>query len=161
LRSSTENVPGIVGLGKAIELSRQELDENVARMTSIRERIIEGTLAGVKGCHLNGDRVRRLCNNANFRFDYIDGEALVLNLDVKGFATSTGSACSARSTETSHVLKAIGIEGEHARGSLRLTLSKMNNMAEAEAYLETITEVVTRLRSISPVAMLAKQEGGA
>ena len=160
LRSSTENVPGIVGLGKAIELGKLEMMENVARMTSIRERIIDGSLAGVEGCHLNGDRVRRLCNNANFRFDYIDGEALVLNLDLKGFATSTGSACSARSTETSHVLKAIGIEGEHARGSLRITLSKMNNLAEAEAYLKAIKEVVARLRSISPVSMLAKQEGG-
>ncbi len=160
LRSSTENVPGIVGLGKAIGLAKLEMEENVARMTTIRERIIEGSLAGVEGCHLNGDRVRRLCNNANFRFDYIDGEALVLNLDLKGFATSTGSACSARSTETSHVLKAIGIEGEHARGSLRITLSKMNSMTEAEAYLKTIKEVVTRLRSISPVAMLAKHEGG-
>ncbi len=161
LRSSTENIPGIVGLGKAIELSKLELEENVARMTSVRDRIIDGTLVGVTGCRLNGHRVRRLCNNANFRFDYIDGEALVLNLDVKGFATSTGSACSARSTEASHVLKAIGIESEHARGSLRITLSKMNSMAEAEAYLETIKEVVTRLRSISPVAMLSKQEGGA
>jgi cysteine desulfurase len=160
LRSSTENVPGIVGLGKAIELSGLEMEENVARMTSIRERIIEGTLAGVDGCHLNGERRRRLCNNANFRFDYIDGEALVLNLDIKGIATSTGSACSARSTETSHVLKAIGIEGERARGSLRITLSKMSTMAEAERYLEAITEVVTRLRAISPVAMLAKQKGG-
>ncbi len=161
LRSSTENVPGIVGLGKAIELSKLEMEENISRMTSIRERIIEGTLAGVKGCHLNGDRHRRLCNNVNFGFDYIDGEALVLNLDVKGIAASTGSACSARSTETSHVLKAIGVEGESARGSLRITLSKMSSMAEAERYLETIEEIVTRLRAISPVAMLARQKGGA
>jgi cysteine desulfurase len=160
LRSSTENVPGIVGLGKAIELAKLEMEENVARMTSIRERVIEGTLAEVGECHLNGDRQRRLCNNANFRFDYIDGEALVLNLDVKGIAASTGSACSARSTETSHVLQAIGISGENARGSLRITLSKMSSMAEAEKYLETITEVVTRLRAISPVGVLARQKRG-
>jgi cysteine desulfurase len=160
LRSSTENVPGIVGLGKAIELSKLEMEENVARMTSIRERIIDATLGTVDGCHLNGDRQRRLCNNAHFRFDYIDGEALVLNLDVKGIAASTGSACSARSTETSHVLQAIGISGENARGSLRITLSKMSSMAEAERYLEIITEVVGRLRAISPVALLAKQKKG-
>jgi len=160
LRSSTENVPGIVGLGKAIELAKLEMEENVARMTSIRERIIDATLAGVDGCHLNGHRQRRLCNNAHFRFDYIDGEALVLNLDVKGIAASTGSACSARSTETSHVLQAIGISGENARGSLRITLSKMSHMAEAERYLEAIAEVVSRLRAISPVAMLAKQKKG-
>jgi cysteine desulfurase len=160
LRSSTENIPGIVGLGKAIQLSKQEMEENVTRMTAIRERIIEGTLGAVDGCRLSGERQRRLCNNAHFRFDYIDGEALVLNLDVKGIAASTGSACSSRSTETSHVLQAIGISGEQARGSLRITLSKMNTMAEAEAYLGTIKEVVTRLRSISPVAMLERNKGG-
>ncbi len=160
LRSSTENVPGIVGLGKAIELGRLEFEESVARMTSIRERIIDGTLERVEGCHLSGDRRRRLCNNAHFRFDYIDGEALVLSLDVNGIAASTGSACSSRSAEASHVLQAIGVNGEQARGSLRISLSKMSTMAEAERYLEVIAEVVTRLRAISPVSMLAKRKEG-
>jgi cysteine desulfurase len=156
LRSSTENVPGIVGLGKAIEISMAEMDEGVKRMASIRDRIIQGTLKSVEGCFLNGSRDKRLCNNANFRFDYVEGEALVLSLDIKGIAASTGSACSSRDSETSHVLKAIGIRSEQARGSLRLSLSRMNTMEEAESYLEAIPEIVSRLRSISPVAMLSK-----
>jgi cysteine desulfurase len=156
LRSSTENVPGIVGLGKAIEISMAEMDEGVKRMASIRDRIIQGTLNAVEGCYLNGSRDKRLCNNANFRFDYVEGEALVLSLDMKGIAASTGSACSSRDSETSHVLKAIGIRSEQARGSLRLSLSRMNTMEEAESYLEAIPEIVSRLRSISPVAMLSK-----
>jgi cysteine desulfurase len=156
LRSSTENVPGIVGLGKAIEISMAEMDEGVKRMASIRDRIIQGTLKSVEGCYLNGSRDKRLCNNANFRFDYVEGEALVLSLDMKGIAASTGSACSSRDSETSHVLKAIGIRSEQARGSLRLSLSRMNTMEEAESYLEAIPEIVSRLRSISPVAMLSK-----
>ncbi len=156
LRSSTENIPGIVGLGKAIELGVKEMDESVVRMTAIRDRIIEGTLTSVDRCYLNGPRENRLCNNAHFRFDYIEGEALVIGLDMKGIATSTGSACSARDTETSHVLKAIGLRSENARASLRISLSKMNTMKEAEKYLGAILEVVTELRTISPVALLAK-----
>jgi cysteine desulfurase len=156
LRSSTENVPGIVGLGKAIEISISEMDESVKKMTSIRDRIIQRTLSTVDGCYLNGSRNKRLCNNANFRFDYVEGEALVLSLDIKGIATSTGSACSSRDSETSHVLKAIGIRNEQARGSLRISLSRLNTMEEAERYLEVIPEVISRLRSISPVAMLSK-----
>lgn len=156
LRSSTENVPGIVGLGKAIEISMAEIDESVKKMTSIRDYIIKRTLSAVDGCYLNGSRDRRLCNNANFRFDYVEGEALVLSLDIKGIATSTGSACSSRDSETSHVLKAIGIRNEQARGSLRISLSRLNTMEEAERYLEVIPEAISRLRSISPVAMLSK-----
>ncbi len=160
LRSSTENVPGIVGLGKAIEICMQEMDEGVARMTSIRDRVIQGTLSSVEGCYLNGHRRRRLCNNAHFRFDYVEGEALVLSLDIKGIAASTGSACSSRDSDTSHVLKALGVRNEHARGSLRISLSRMNTIEEAERYLEAISEVVARLRSISPVAMLSKSSTG-
>jgi cysteine desulfurase len=156
LRSSTENVPGIVGLGKAIEICMAEMDDSVNRMTSIRDRIIQGTLSSVEGCYLNGHKVRRLCNNAHFRFDYVEGEALVLSLDIKGIAASTGSACSSRDSETSHVLKAIGVRNEHARGSLRLSLSRMNSMEEAEIYLQAIPEVIARLRAISPVSMLSK-----
>ncbi len=156
LRSSTENVPGIVGLGKAIEICMAEMDDSVNRMTSIRDRLIQGTLSSVEGCYLNGHKVRRLCNNAHFRFDYVEGEALVLSLDIKGIAASTGSACSSRDSETSHVLKAIGVRNEHARGSLRLSLSRMNSMEEAEIYLQAIPEVIARLRAISPVSMLSK-----
>ncbi|MDD1756125.1 MAG: cysteine desulfurase NifS [Methanomassiliicoccales archaeon] len=156
LRSSTENVPGIVGLGMAIEICMDGMEGNVERMGSIRDRIIMGTLSSVDGCHLNGPKEGRLCNNAHFRFDYVEGEALVLSLDIKGIAASTGSACSSRDSETSHVLKAIGVRNEHARGSLRISLSRMNTLEEADVYLEAIPEVISRLRAISPVAMLSK-----
>jgi cysteine desulfurase len=160
LRSSTENVPGIVGMGEAIELGMSEMDESVARMTSIRDRMIEGTLANIDGCYLNGPREGRLCNNAHFRFDYIEGEALIMSLDMRGIAASTGSACSSRETETSHVLQAIGVRKEDARGSLRITLSKMSTLAEAERYLTTIEEVTAKLRNISPVALLHQGSKG-
>jgi len=160
LRSSTENVPGIVGMGEAIELGMSEMDESVARMTSIRDRMIEGTLANIEGCYLNGPREGRLCNNAHFRFDYIEGEALIMSLDMRGIAASTGSACSSRETETSHVLQAIGVRKEDARGSLRITLSKMSTLAEAERYLTTIEEVTAKLRNISPIALLHQGSKG-
>ncbi len=160
LRSSTENVPGIVGLGKAIGLGVAEMDQSIAHMRAIRERIIEGTLSTVDGCYLNGHREKRLCNNANFRFDYIEGEALVLSLDMKGIAASTGSACSSRDTERSHVLGAIGVRKEDSRGSLRVSLSKMNTMEEAERYLTAIVEISIKLRTISPMAMLKKNAEG-
>jgi len=160
LRSSTENVPGIVGMGEAIELGMSEMDESVARMTSIRDRMIEGTLANIDGCYLNGPREGRLCNNAHFRFDYIEGEALIMSLDMRGIAASTGSACSSRETETSHVLQAIGVRKEDARGSLRITLSKMSTLAEAERYLTTIEEVTAKLRNISPIALLHQGSKG-
>ncbi len=149
-------MPGIVGLGRAIEIAIVEMDESVRRMTSIRDRLIEGTLSKVDGCYLNGSKSNRLCNNAHFRFDYVEGEALVLSLDMKGIAASTGSACSSRDNDTSHVLKAIGLRNEQARGSLRLSLSRLNTMDEAERFLEAIPEVIDRLRAISPVKMLSK-----
>jgi len=136
------------------------MDESVARMTSIRDRMIEGTLANIDGCYLNGPREGRLCNNAHFRFDYIEGEALIMSLDMRGIAASTGSACSSRETETSHVLQAIGVRKEDARGSLRITLSKMSTLAEAERYLTTIEEVTAKLRNISPIALLHQGSKG-
>ncbi|MCU0860911.1 MAG: aminotransferase class V-fold PLP-dependent enzyme [Methanomassiliicoccales archaeon] len=158
LRSSTENVPGIVGLGKAIKIGVSEMEDSVARMVAIRDRLIDGTLSSLEGCFLNGHRTKRLCNNAHFRFDLVEGEALVLSLDMKGFATSTGSACSTRSAETSHVLKALGVRPEDSRGSLRLSLSKFNTMEEAERFLGAIGEIVARLRSMAP---RAARSGGA
>jgi cysteine desulfurase len=143
-----------------MELGMEEMGESVERMTGIRERIIDGTLSSIGGCHLNGHRERRLCNNAHFRFDMVEGEALVLSLDMKGFATSTGSACSTRSTETSHVLKALGVRPEDSRGSLRISLSKFNSMEEADRFLEVIPEVIGRLRSLVPSSARASKVGG-
>jgi len=161
LRSSTENVPGIVGLGKAMEIGVAEMEESAERMSRIRDRIIEGTLSKVQGSYLNGHRNRRLCNNAHFRFDGVEGEALVLSLDVSGIAASTGSACSTRSTETSHVLRALGIRPEEGRGSLRISLSKFNTMEEADLFLAELPEVVERLRLLVPRgAMTFRASGG-
>jgi cysteine desulfurase len=157
LRPSTENVPGIVGLGEAIHLGMSEIDASVSKMIRVRDHIIEGTLGGLEGAYLNGPRRRRLCNNANFRFDGVEGEAVVLNLDFHGIATSTGSACSARSTETSHVLRAIGLTPDQARGALRVSLSKFSTMEEADRFITAIEETVKRLRSLAP-AELRKDE---
>jgi cysteine desulfurase len=160
LRPSTENVPGIVGMGKAIEIGMEEMASSVDRMTAIRDRLIEGTLDSVQGAYLNGHRTRRLCNNANFRFDDVEGEALVLSLDYLGFATSTGSACSARSSETSHVLKALGLTPEQGRGALRVSLSKMNTIAEADSLVDAIEQTVKRLRSLAPLGAMKRSTGG-
>ncbi|MEI6796116.1 MAG: aminotransferase class V-fold PLP-dependent enzyme, partial [Methanomassiliicoccales archaeon] len=150
LRSSTENVPGIVGMGKAMELGTSMLEDDMAHMQRIRDRLIQGTLSSVERSYLNGHRTKRLCNNAHFRFDYIEGESLVLYLDMKGVAGSTGSACSSKSLDPSHVLMALGLEAEQAHGSLRLSLSRFSRMDEAEQYLNVIGEVVERLRLMSP-----------
>ena len=138
LRPSTENVPGIVGLGEAIHLGMREMEDSVRHMTKLRDRIIDGTIGPIPGSKLNGPRERRLCNNANIRFQGVEGEALILDLDFNGIAASTGSACSARSTETSHVLSAIGLTPEQARGGLRISLSKFNTLEEANLFLEVI-----------------------
>ncbi len=160
LRPSTENVPGIVGMGKAIEIGMEDMESSVERMTAVRDRLIDGTLEGVQGSYLNGHRTRRLCNNANFRFDDVEGEALVLSLDYLGFATSTGSACSARNSETSHVLKALGLTPEQSRGALRVSLSKMNTIAEADSFVDAIEKTVKRLRSLAPLGTMKRSTGG-
>ena len=153
LRSSTENIPGIVGLGKAIDLGAREMDENVTRMTAIRDRLIEGTLNAVTESYLNGPKNghKRLCNNAHFRFDFIEGESMVLHLDMKGIAGSTGSACSTKNSEPSHVLRALGLRNEQCHGSLRLSLSKFSTMAEAKYFVQTIPSIIENLRRMSPL----------
>jgi cysteine desulfurase len=160
LRPSTENVPGIVGMGEAIDIGIKEMEGSVERMRAFRDRLIDGTLREVPGSYLNGHRTRRLCNNANFRFNHVEGEALVLSLDYLGFATSTGSACSARSSETSHVLKALGLTPEQSRGALRVSLSKNNTLPEADSFLEAIEATVKRLRSLAPLVAMNEATGG-
>ena len=152
LRSSTENIPGIVGMGKAAELGMAEMEESVERMTKIRDRLIDGTLTAVPRSYLNGPRSDgRLCNNAHFRFDYIEGEGMVLFLDMQGIAGSTGSACSTKSLEPSHVLRSLGLRHEQCHGSLRLSLSKFNTMEEADYFIETMPPIIERLRKMSPL----------
>jgi cysteine desulfurase len=151
LRSSTENIPGIVGTGKAIELSMAEFDDDVQKMTRMRDRMIKGVLSTISDSHLNGHPTERLCNNAHFRFDGVEGESLLIYLDQQGFCVSTGSACSSRSTGPSHVLSALGLQREQMHGSLRASLSKFNTMEEIDRFLEVAPSVVKKLREMSPM----------
>jgi cysteine desulfurase len=150
LRSSTENVPGIVGFGKACELAKQRLPEE-AKLAALRDSLIKGVLE-IKDSYLNGHPAKRLPNNANFRFSYIEGESMVLNLDMKGISASTGSACSSTSLEPSHVLLAIGLKPEEAHGSLRLTLGRGNTQEDVDYVVSVLPEIVNKLRMISPLA---------
>ncbi|MEW5748466.1 MAG: cysteine desulfurase NifS [Candidatus Thermoplasmatota archaeon] len=162
LRSSTENVPGIVGLGKAAEIARRDFDSTTAAMRGMRDRIIQRVPELVPRAYLNGHRARRLVNNVNFRFDFIEGEALMLQLDMKGVAVSTGSACSTGSLEPSHVLMALGLSHEQAHGNLRLTLGRENTYEDVDHFLAVLPGIVSRLREISPFneARGAGGEGG-
>ena len=150
IRSSTENIAGIVGLGKACELARTNMDKDVAYLTKIRDKLIEGVLK-IEESHLNGHPTKRLPNNTHFRFSAIEGESLLLSLDCEGIAASTGSACSSKKLAASHVLMAIGLSEVDAHGSLRLTLSHKNTEEEIDYVLEVLSEVVGRLRQMSPL----------
>ena len=146
LRSSTENVPGIVGLGKATEIAMASMAEDVPRMVRMRDRIIDSVLE-IEGSALNGPRDRRLCNNTHFRFEGVKGTDLVLKLNRLGFATSTASACSAGDTEPSHVLSAIGLNAEQALSSLRVTISQLNTDEDIDALLGVLPGAIAECRS--------------
>jgi cysteine desulfurase len=150
LRSSTENVPGIVGLGKASEIAIADMQKSADLMKGLRDRMVEAVLSTVPDSYLNGHPTKRLAGNAHFRFDFIEGEGLVLGLDMLGIAASTGSACSTGSLEPSHVLLAMGLKHEQAHGSLRITLGRENNQEEVSYFLDVLPGVVSRLREISP-----------
>ncbi len=150
LRSSTENVPGIVGFGKACELAKQRLPDEM-KIADLRDRLIKGILE-IKDSYLNGHPTKRLPGNANFRFSYIEGESMILNMDMKGVSASTGSACSSTSLEPSHVLLAIGLKPEEAHGSLRLTLGRGNTQEDVDYVVSVLPEIVNKLRMISPLA---------
>ena len=150
LRSSTENVPGIVGFGRATEIARRDMDETTGKMRTMRDRMIREISEAIPNAYLNGHPTRRLANNAHFRFDFIEGEGLVLHLDTAGIAASTGSACSTGSLEPSHVLLALGLKHEQAHGSLRITLGRENNDEEVSYLLEVLPGIVSKLREISP-----------
>jgi cysteine desulfurase len=150
-RASTENVPGIVGLGKAVELAGMEIDLEAARLTLLRQRLIEGLMSSLSSVRLNGHPSTRLPNNVNISITDIDGETLVLNLDKLDICISTRSACSSSSLSTSHVLKAIGLLPEIAYGSVRLTLGKWTTSEDIERVIEVMPEAVSRLRAMSPL----------
>jgi cysteine desulfurase len=148
-RSGTENVAGIVGMGKAIELATANIEEHNEKIRKMRDRLLSGVLE-IPNCRLNGHPERRLPGNLNFSFEYIEGESLLLMLDQMGICSSTGSACSSGSHETSHVLRAIGIPPEIAQGSLRLTLGDANSEEDIDYVLNVLLETVGKLREMSP-----------
>lgn len=147
-RAGTENVPGIVGMATALELAYAEREERNAHLLALRDRLIDGILQRIPDARLNGDREQRLPNNVNVSFEGVDGETVLLNLDMHGIAASSGSACTTGSTEPSHVLLAIGLTPEQARSSIRLTLGKDNTEQEIDRTLDVLEETVTRLRRL-------------
>lgn len=158
-RAGTENVAGIVGLGKAIELATTNLSEYANKLQKLRDKLIDGVLSKIDYVRLNGDKVNRLPNNANFSFEFIEGESLLLMLDMKGIAASSGSACTSGSLDPSHVLLAIGLEHEIAHGSLRITLGEDNTEEDIDYLLEVLPEIVSRLREMSPLYEKVKKGG--
>ena len=150
-RASTENVPGIVGFGKAVELARQEMSEEEKRLTCLRDQFVKGLIERIDHTRLNGHPSMRLPNNVNVSIDYVEGESMVLNLDLEGICASTGSACSSSNLEPSHVLLAMGLSHEHAHGSLRFTLGKWTTEDEIRQVLEVLPRIVAKLRAMSPL----------
>ena len=150
LRSSTLNVPGVVGFAAATKICLAEMKKESARLGKLRDKLIKGALTKIFDSYLNGHPKKRLPNNANFRFSYIEGEALVMMLDNLGIAASTASACSSPKLQPSHVLLACGLRPQDAHGSLRLSLGRWATEAEIDKVLKVLPEVVERLRKISP-----------
>lgn len=151
IRSGTENVPGIVGFGKACEIVNNNLEENYARLVKTRDEIIEKVLDAVPESYLNGDRNERLPNVINFRFSSIEGESLILLLDAKGYQASTGSACSSKTLEASPVLKALNLDDVDVHGSLRISLGSQTHFDDVDGLVEAIKESVATLRKMSPL----------
>jgi cysteine desulfurase len=150
-RAGTENVPAIVGLGKAAELAGQEMGKEAEQLARLRDKLIKGLLDKIDHIRLNGHPTRRLPNNVNVSVDFVEGESLLLNLDLEGICASTGSACSSASLEPSHVLLALGLSPEQAHGSLRFTFGRENTEADTERVLEVLPGIVAKLRSMSPL----------
>ena len=150
-RGGTENVPGIVGLGKATEIAMANLEENKEKEAKLRDYLIGRVLKEVPFTRLNGHPTERLSNNANFAFQFIEGESLLIMLDMDGICGSSGSACTSGSLDPSHVLLAIGLPHEIAHGSLRLSLSEENTMEEVDYVVEALKKIVERLRAMSPL----------
>lgn len=158
-RAGTENVPGIVGMGKAIELAYEHLEENNERLIRLRDKLIKKVFENIDHVRLNGHPTNRLPGNVNLCFEFIEGESMLLSLDMEGIAASSGSACTSGSLDPSHVLLAIGLPHEIAHGSLRLSLGDFNTEEEVDYVVEKLTEIVARLRAMSPLYEKAKKEG--
>lgn len=150
-RAGTENVFGIVGIGKAMELAYSNLEENSKKIKDLRDYYEEQVLEKIPYVKINGDMEKRLTGNSNISFQFIEGESLLLNLDLKGICASSGSACTSGSLDPSHVLLAIGLSHEIAHGSLRISIGKYNTKDEVDYLVENLTEIVNRLREMSPL----------
>jgi len=151
LRSGSENIPGMVGMGKAAELVLKEMKVESERLTGLRDTLIKGLVETIPESCLNGHPTERLPNNANVRFSYIEGESLILSLDQLGIQVSSGSACTAKTLEPSHVLRALGLKHEEAHGSLVFTLGRDNSKAHVGYVIQQMPDVVSRLRAMSPL----------
>ncbi len=149
-RSSTVNVPVIAGLAKAVEICQKEMSQETIRLTKLRNKLIKGILDKIPDSYLNGHPEKRLANNANLRFSYIEGEAIMLKLNQLGIAVSTGSACSSQSLEPSHVLLAMGLRPEEIQGSIRFSLGRWTKEEEIDYVLKVLPKVIKDLRRISP-----------
>ncbi|NLY67452.1 MAG: cysteine desulfurase NifS [Tissierellia bacterium] len=156
-RAGTENVPGIVGMGKAIELAYENLEGKNAKLIKLRDRMINKILEKIDYVRLNGHPTNRLPGNVNVCFEFIEGESILLSLDMEGIAASSGSACTSGSLEPSHVLLAIGLSHEIAHGSVRLTLGDFNTEEEVDYVVEKLAEIVSRLRTMSPLYEKVKE----
>ncbi|MCT4685951.1 cysteine desulfurase NifS [Vallitalea sp.] len=150
-RGGTENVPGIVGLGKASEIAESNMKEKTKQLIKLRDKLIKGIKEEIPYCKLNGDPVKRLPNNVNYSFEFIEGESLLIMLDMKGISASSGSACTSGSLDPSHVLLGIGLPHEIAHGSLRLTLGINSTEEDVDYIIEVLPSIVKRLRDMSPL----------
>ena len=150
-RPGTENLAGIVGIGRAIELATQDVEVRAAGMSAIRDHMIGRILKEIPHVQLNGHPTKRMCGNINLSFYFVESESILLHLDFKGIAASSGSACTSGSLDPSHVLLAIGVSHEHANGSVRLSLCEENTMEEADYVVDSLVEIVGRLRDMSPL----------
>ena len=159
-RAGTENIPGVVGLGKAIELATENIEENRARLTVLRDKLIDGVLERIPYARLNGPRGdKRLPGNSNISFEFIEGESILLSLDFEGICASSGSACTSGSLDPSHVLLAIGLPHEKAHGSLRTTLGAASTEEDVEKLLNELPPIIERLRNMSPLWYDFKRKG--
>jgi len=150
-RPGTENVPGAVALGCAAEIARQTLAMESERVAALRDRLEQAVLTSIPSTHVNGRVAQRTPNTSNIRFDGIEGEAIVISLDLKGFAVSSGSACSSGAVEPSHVLLAMGLSPQDARSSVRFSLGRSNTVEQVDALVGALAESVAHLRRLSPV----------
>lgn len=152
LRPGTENVPGIIGLGKAAEIAKRDMEKKVAHITALKEKLMAGIQEKISDIKLNGHPTLRMPGNVNFSFRFVEGESLLLNLDLKGIAASSGSACTSGSLDPSHVLLAMGLTHEVAHGSLRISLGRGNTEEDIDYCLTVLPEIIERLRSMSPLS---------